>query len=161
MLVPIKRLRDSSIVPVYSTPGAGAMDLYWVPSTDQYVRDDGEPEGEPFIPYHQWKLWHQFETGVAMALPEGHVLKLEGRSGFANNFGVGILAGVVDSDYRGEVKIILRVPSLASWIEFQPKPGDRICQGLLLKVERADFEEVGTLPETTRGVGGLGSTGRR
>lgn len=96
-------------------------------------------------------------TGVHLAIPKGHVGLVWPRSGLAVRHGLDTLAGVIDSDYRGEVLVVLvnhgRDPvTLAQ--------GDRIAQLLLQKVERGAYKRVDTLAETGRGEGGFGSTGR-
>ena len=96
-------------------------------------------------------------TGLHVAIPLGHVGLVWPRSGLAVRHGLDTLAGVIDSDYRGEVRVVLvnhgqEAASLAR--------GDRIAQLLIQKVERADFRIVDRLEETGRGEGGFGSTGR-
>jgi dUTP pyrophosphatase len=96
-------------------------------------------------------------TGIHVEIPVGHVGLVWPRSGLAVRHGLDTLAGVIDSDYRGEVRVVLvnhgqEAASLAR--------GDRIAQLLIQKVERADFRIVDRLEETGRGEGGFGSTGR-
>ncbi|MES3151605.1 dUTP diphosphatase [Sphingomonas faeni] len=98
-------------------------------------------------------------TGFAIAIPDGHEVQVRPRSGLALKYGVTCLntPGTIDSDYRGEVKIILanlgREP-------FDIARGDRIAQLVPAVVLRATLDEVAILDETVRGVGGFGSTGR-
>jgi dUTP pyrophosphatase len=96
-------------------------------------------------------------TGVRMEIPEGHVGLIWPRSGLAVKKGIDCGAGVIDSHYRGEVKILLFNHSDD---EFQIEPGDRIAQILIQKVERVEFYPVNQLNETTRNEAGFGSTGK-
>ncbi|HEY7411702.1 MAG TPA: dUTP diphosphatase [Vicinamibacteria bacterium] len=96
-------------------------------------------------------------TGLFLEIPAGHVGLVWPRSGLAVRHGLDTLAGVIDSDYRGEVKVVL--------VNHGPEPvaiqaGDRIAQLLVQRVERAVFEPTDVLGATTRGEGGFGSTGR-
>jgi dUTP pyrophosphatase len=95
-------------------------------------------------------------TAIRIAIPEGHVGLVWPRSGLAVRHGIDTLAGVIDSDYRGEVRVVLanhgREP-------FTIQPGDRIAQLLIQKVERAVFRKADALEGTERGSGGFGSTG--
>ncbi len=98
-------------------------------------------------------------TGLAMAIPEGHEAQVRPRSGLAINHGVTVLntPGTIDADYRGEVKVILI--NLGSE-PFEIKNGDRIAQVIFKRTERAAWQVVEKLPESGRGEGGFGSTGR-
>jgi dUTP pyrophosphatase len=96
-------------------------------------------------------------TGIALALPEGHVGLIWPRSGLALRHGIDTLAGVVDSDYRGEVRVVL-VNHGSEPVRIEP--GDRVAQLLVQRVERVRFATAGALTETTRGAAGFGSTGR-
>jgi dUTP pyrophosphatase len=96
-------------------------------------------------------------TGLRLEIPDGHVGLIWPRSGLAARHGIDTLAGVVDSDYRGEVRVVLinhgREP-------FTITRGDRIAQLLVQRVERALFVTTEKISDTTRGSGGFGSTGR-
>jgi dUTP pyrophosphatase len=96
-------------------------------------------------------------TGVHVEIPAGHVGLVWPRSGLAVRHGIDTLAGVIDSDYRGEVRVVLVNHGDAA---FRIEPGDRIGQLLVQKVERAAFARAGSLAATSRGEGGFGSTGR-
>ncbi len=98
-------------------------------------------------------------TGFAMAIPVGHEVQVRPRSGLAFKYGVTCLntPGTIDSDYRGEVKVILA--NLGSEA-FEIARGDRIAQFVPAVVLRATLDEVETLDDTVRGEGGFGSTGR-
>src|SRR6188474_1309294 len=89
-------------------------------------------------------------TGVRLEIPPGHVGLVWPRSGLAVRHGIDTLAGVIDSDYRGEVRVVLVNHGDA---EFRIEPGDRIGQLLVQKVERAAFARAGSLAATSRGEG--------
>lgn len=129
-------------LPAYATPGAAGMDLLAARAMEL------PPGGRALVP-----------TGLAIALPEGFEMQVRPRSGLALKHGVTVLnaPGTVDCDYRGEVGVIL----LNTGAEpFRIARGDRIAQAVFAPVARAQWEEVVVLPETQRGSGGFGSTGR-
>ena len=95
-------------------------------------------------------------TGIRLEIPEGHVGLIWPRSGLAVKKGIDSGAGVIDSHYRGEIKILL---FNHSDLDFQIQPGDRIAQILIQKVERVQFLPAEKLAETTRNKEGFGSTG--
>ncbi len=104
--------------------------------------------------------WSLVSTGIAIAIPEGHEGQVRPRSGLALKYGIGMLngPGTIDADYRGEIGIIL--------FNFSEKPftirrGDRIAQLVFARIEKARFETVDQLTETSRGTGGFGHTGTR
>lgn len=96
-------------------------------------------------------------TALRVAIPPGHVGLVWPRSGLAVRHGIDTLAGVIDSDYRGEVRVVLVNHGTEP---FAIAPGDRVAQLLLQRVERAAFVASPNLDETARGEGGFGSTGR-
>ncbi|NCU50448.1 MAG: dUTP diphosphatase [Candidatus Fonsibacter lacus] len=98
-------------------------------------------------------------TGLAVAIPENYEIQVRPRSGLAAKNGISVLntPGTVDADYRGEIKVILINLSLEN---FKIEPGQRIAQMVLCPVVKAELVEVDTLPESVRGSGGFGSTGR-
>ena len=96
-------------------------------------------------------------TGLRVQIPPGHVGLVWPRSGLAVRHGIDTLAGVIDSDYRGEVKVVLANHGVE---DFAISPGDRIAQLLVQRVERATFLSAPALDDTDRGEGGFGSTGR-
>ena len=102
---------------------------------------------------------HAVATGFAMAIPEGYEVQVRPRSGLALKYGVTCLntPGTIDSDYRGEVKVILANLGDAP---FAIQRGDRIAQLVPAPVQRAELALVDSLDETERGSGGFGSTGR-
>lgn len=97
-------------------------------------------------------------TGVAVAIPEGYVGLLFGRSSMGLKLGLdpANAVGVIDSDYRGEIKICLRNTSN---VAAQVRQGDRIGQLVVVPVDTTQWEEATKLPDTQRGAGGFGSTG--
>lgn len=102
---------------------------------------------------------HAVATGFAIAIPAGYEVQVRPRSGLALKNGITCLntPGTIDSDYRGEVKVIL---ANLGHEPFEVKRGERIAQLVPAPVLRADFHEIEALDETERGAGGFGSTGR-
>lgn len=102
---------------------------------------------------------HAVATGFAIEIPRGYEVQVRPRSGLAAKNGITCLntPGTIDSDYRGEVKVIL---INLSQEPFEVRRGERIAQLVPAPVLRADFVEVAELAETARGAGGFGSTGR-
>ena len=98
-------------------------------------------------------------TGIYIELPKGYEAQVRPRSGLAAKNGITVLntPGTIDSDYRGEIKVIL--VNLSNE-DFVLKPGERIAQMVVAKHERVEWEEVQVLEETERGDGGFGSTGK-
>ena len=98
-------------------------------------------------------------TGLFMALPPGFEAQVRPRSGLAIKHGITVLntPGTIDADYRGEIKVILI--NLSNQ-EFTIKSGERICQMVIAKHEKAEFIEVEVISETERGAGGFGHTGK-
>ncbi len=99
-------------------------------------------------------------TGLAVSIPQGYEAQIRPRSGLALNHGIGMVnsPGTIDSDYRGEIGIIL-----INWASepYKINPGDRIAQMIICRVFRAEFIEVDDLDGTPRGQGGFGHTGVR
>jgi dUTP pyrophosphatase len=148
-IVPIRRLPHNQDLPLpaYETPGAAGMDLRAAVADDEpVILRPGARAAAP--------------TGLALALPEGFEGQVRPRSGLAARHGVTVLntPGTIDSDYRGEVKVILI--NLGEE-DFTIRRGDRIAQLVIAPVTRARWAEVATLDETARGDGGFGSTGGR
>jgi len=132
-------------LPTYETDGAAGMDVR-----------AAVPEGEPVILAPGERA--MVPTGLSIAIPEGYEVQMRPRSGLAAKHGVTCLnsPGTVDSDYRGELKVILINHGTEP---FTIRRGERIGQMVLAPVTRAVFELVGDLPVTRRGAGGFGSTG--
>lgn len=134
-------------LPAYETHGSAGMDLRAAVPEDQPMVL--RPGGRDMVP-----------TGLAFALPHGFEAQVRPRSGLAAKAGVTCLntPGTIDSDYRGEVKVILI--NLGAE-DFVIRRGDRIAQLVIAPVVQAAWSEVDSLDETARGAGGFGSTGGR
>lgn len=141
--VQIRRLPhgEGLALPAYATAGAAGMDVL-------------AAEDVRLMPGAR----HAVATGFAMAIPEGFEIQVRPRSGLALKHGISLpnTPGTIDSDYRGELKIIMI--NLGD-SDFAIARGDRIAQLVLAPVVLADWTEVDALDETTRGSGGFGSTG--
>lgn len=133
---------DGLPLPAYATDGAAGMDIV---SAEALVLASGAR--------------HAVSTGFAIAIPDGFEVQVRPRSGLALKHGITCLntPGTIDSDYRGEIKVIL---ANLGQEPFEIRRGDRIAQLVPAPVQRAMFEELDKLPETARNVGGFGSTGR-
>lgn len=145
----IKKLHPSAKPPIYATPGAACFDLF---ATDV----DGDPDRHGWVERNEPVTCG---TGLAFEVPAGYVMLIFSRSGHAFNNDVRLAncVGVIDSDYRGEVKIKLTCDAARS--DLKVRPGDRIAQAMLMPVQRIEFEVVDSLSTTERGAGGFGSTG--
>lgn len=144
MKILIKKLSNSVDLPRYHTAGSAGMDL---------VADIKEPI---VIKPHQRML---VPTGIAISLPVGYEAQIRPRSGLALKNGIMLANGVgtIDSDYRGEIGVILLNTSTAL---FRVEPGMRIAQMIVSRYESVEWQEVDDLDETERGSGGYGSTGK-
>jgi len=98
------------------------------------------------------------QTGIAMEIPDGYYGRIAPRSGWALKYGIDTLAGVIDSDYRGEVGVILY--NTDKEIPFNIKMGDRIAQIVFEKYYTFQIQETENLEDSKRGTGGFGSTGK-
>ena len=136
--------KNGAIVPMYKTAGAAGADLY------AYL-----PDGDIVIPKGQFSL---IPTGLFFEIPEDYEVQIRPRSGLAAKNGVTVLntPGTIDSDYRGEIKVIL--VNLGSE-DFTVSNGDRIAQMVVAPVITAYFTFAESLSDTDRGSGGMGSTG--
>jgi dUTP pyrophosphatase len=139
----IKRLDEGLPVPARAHPGDAGLDLY---SAADVTLKPGERASVP--------------TGIALAIPFGYVGLVTPRSGLARKHGLGMVntPGVIDAGYRGEVMLLLMNLDPHEAIEL--KRGERVAQLLLVRAEAMPVVEVETLPESSRGEGGFGSTGR-
>ncbi len=140
----IKKLNSRVLLPKYKTNGSSGMDL--MAFLDKPISII--PQKSELIP-----------TGLSIAIPENMEVQIRPRSGLAakNNISVLNTPGTIDSDYRGELKVILYNHGSK---EFIVNNEDRIAQMILVPIIKATFEEVESLPETIRGEGGFGSTGK-
>ena len=134
---------ESGNLPFYETEGSAGMDL------KAYIEEPVtlKPGQRKLIP-----------TGLSIELPVGYEAQIRARSGLAIKKGIGLVNGIgtIDSDYRGEIKVIL-----INWGEedFVIENGDRIAQMVIAKYERVEWEVADDLSETERGSGGFGHTG--
>ena len=142
--IAIQRLPHGETLPLprYATEGAAGMDV--VAAEDLTLAPGAR---------------HAVATGFAMAIPAGYEVQVRPRSGLALKHGITCLntPGTIDSDYRGEIKVIL---ANLGTEDFPIARGDRIAQLVPAPVQRADLDEVTSLDEPARGAGGFGSTGR-
>ena len=141
MNIKIKQLHQDSIIPIYKSEGASGFDFHSIEEVEIKPKDIA-----------------QIKTGLAFEIPLGYEMQIRPRSGLALNHGISVLntPGTIDSDYRGEVIIIL--------INFSNKifvvnKGQRIAQGVIASICRVNFEISTSLESTSRGIDGFGSTG--
>ena len=141
----IKRLSKEVSLPKYETSGSSGMDL----SANIDAKINIEPGKTAIIP-----------TGLALSIPKGFEIQIRPRSGLAAKQKISVLntPGTIDSDYRGEIKVILINLSQES---FKVEKGLRIAQMVVCPVVQAQLKEVSDLNETERGKGGFGSTGTK
>ena len=140
----VKRLNSKVKLPKYKTSGSSGMDL--MAFVDNPIKI--APNTLELVP-----------TGLSIAIPEDLEIQIRPRSGLAAKNSIGVLntPGTIDSDYRGELKIILFNHGNKDFIV---NNNDRIAQMVLTPVIKMELEEVDQLPETIRGLGGFGSTGK-
>ena len=140
----VKKFDKNIKLPAYKTSGSSGMDLM------AYIKNK--------ITINPGKI-ALVPTGIAVAIPENYETQIRPRSGLAAKKGISVLntPGTVDSDYRGEIIIILINLSKKS---FTIKSGDRVAQMIVCPVVKGKFQEVKSLPGTVRGKGGFGSTGK-
>ena len=141
----IKKLDPLVKLPSYKSEGASGMDLM------AFIKDqiNIKPKTSSLIP-----------TGLSIAFPKEYEIQIRPRSGLAakNNISVLNTPGTIDSDYRGELKVIIYNHGNKDFII---NNGDRIAQMVLVPILKMEFEEVDSLPNTVRGQGGFGSTGKK
>ena len=140
----IKKLFPEVQLPSYKTSGASGMDLMAFIKSSITIK----PKTSYLIP-----------TGLSVAFSEDYEVQIRPRSGLAakNNISVLNTPGTIDSDYRGEIKVIIYNHGSK---DFLVNNGDRIAQMILTPVVKMELEEANDLPETIRGEGGFGSTGK-
>ena len=140
----IKRLSSKVELPKYKTQGSSGLDL--MAFIEKSIKLN--PNESVLVP-----------TGISVAISEDLEIQIRPRSGLAAKSNISVLntPGTIDSDYRGEIKVILFNHSNN---EFIINNKDRIAQMVLDPIIKAEFEEVDELPDTTRGEGGFGSTGK-
>ncbi len=142
--VPVVQLDSDLALPVYATPGDAGLDLRARESVTI-----GAGGGRALVP-----------CGLAIALPSGHAGFVQPRSGLALRHGVTVLnsPGLIDSGYRGELKVLLINTDPAE--DFEVVRGERIAQLVVQRVEHVELEAVDSLDDSHRGEGGFGHTGR-
>ena len=140
----VKKLNSKVKLPSYKTEGSSGMDL--IAFVDKPI--EIKPNNSALIP-----------TGLSIAIPQDCEVQIRPRSGLAAKSNISVLntPGTIDSDYRGELKIILFNHGNK---EFIVKNNERIAQMVLAPILKVNFEEVDSLPDTIRGDGGFGSTGK-
>ena len=140
----VKKLQKNIILPEYKTDGSSGMDL--MANVEQTVKI---LPGEKKI----------ISTGIMVAIPEQYEIQIRPRSGLAAKNGISVLntPGTIDSDYRGEIKVILI--NLGKDI-FEINKNDRIAQMIVCPIIKVELKEVESLPKTIRGEGGFGSTNK-
>ena len=140
----VKKLSTKVQLPSYKTKGSSGMDL------NAFIDNPIKilPNTSALIP-----------TGLSVAIPEDLEIQIRPRSGLAAKSNISVLnaPGTIDSDYRGELKVILFNHGNK---DFTVQNNDRIAQMILMPILKIDFEEVDELPNTIRGAGGFGSTGK-
>tara|TARA_B100000900_G_C20547004_1_gene702997 strand:+ start:724 stop:1161 length:438 start_codon:yes stop_codon:yes gene_type:complete len=140
----LKKLNSAVKIPEYETDGSSGMDLKAFINQSINVK----PNSSSLIP-----------TGLSVAFPKNYEIQIRPRSGLAAKENIGVLnsPGTIDSDYRGEIKVIIYNHGKNDFIV---NNGDRIAQMVLTPVVNMELEETINLPETVRGKGGFGSTGK-
>ena len=140
----IKKLDQAVKLPNYKTNGASGMDLM------AFIKEpiNLKPKSSYLVP-----------TGISVAFSEDYEIQIRPRSGlaFKNNISILNAPGTIDSDYRGEIKVIVYNHGNEDFII---NNGDRIAQMVLTPILKVEFEETEDLPKTMRGEGGFGSTGK-
>lgn len=152
MEVKVKRLHPDAKLPVYATEGAACFDIHALLNPEiaysALIKDSA----------------NIFGTGLSFEIPQDHVMLVFSRSGHGFNSDVRLAncVGVIDSDYRGELKVKLTRDGNNYDHErkaFNVHNGDRIAQAMVIPVKQVQFKEVNELSDTKRGTNGLGSTG--
>lgn len=141
--VKIKKLRDDARVPIFGTAGSAGCDVFAAIDEEIII----QPMQRALIP-----------TGIAVQIPAGYEIQIRSRSGLSWKHGLVVCnsPGTIDSDYRGEIKVILT--NLGNE-DFVIKPQMKIAQMVLQKVEKIDWQESDNLDDSDRNEGGFGSTG--
>lgn len=151
MQINFKRLCKDAVLPTYAHEGDAGMDIYAC-----------LPEGEPMRVDRRSKKPAMIPTGFAIQLPEGYAALVLPRSGLAAKDGVTVAnaPGLIDSGYRGEVRVLLTAKhGFDDGEDFVVNHHDRIAQLVIQRVEHVTFVEVDELDDTVRGKGGFGSSG--
>ena len=141
----IKKLSHKAQIPIYKTEGSSGMDLMALTEDKIVIK----PNKSALVP-----------TGLSVAIPNDTEIQIRPRSGLAAKSSISVLntPGTIDSDYRGEIKVVL---INLSKDEFTVNPKDRIAQMVFTSAIQVKFKEVQNLDQTKRGDGGFGSTGKK
>ena len=139
MTIRIKKTHQEATIPKYALPDDAGMDFFALETTI-------------LLPNERKAI----ATGISMAIPKGYVGLIWDKSGIAAKFGIKTMAGVIDSGYRGEIKIVMHNLSTEPYTF---EKGTKVAQMLIQAVEQKNIVEVDNLEETERGQGGFGSTG--
>jgi dUTP pyrophosphatase len=143
--IQIKKLSNEVLTPKYETPGSSGMDIAAYIDNDIIIKSGDKA----LVP-----------TGFSLSIPQGYEIQIRPRSGLAVKKGITVLntPGTIDSDYRGEIKVVL---INLSKDEFTVKNGERIAQMVVCPIVQVSVQEVEELSGTDRGTGGFGSTGTK
>ena len=146
----ICKLHQNAITPTYATDGSACFDLYAATVNGMANVGDIVYAGNPVT----------VDTGLAFEVPPGWMLKIHPRSGLKFKHGVEAFSGVIDSDFRGSVRILLESADDHEYtLPLRINPGDRVAQASMIESPRVTFHVVEQLSITERGAGGFGSTG--
>lgn len=147
MKIKIKKLHQDATIPMYATSGSAGFDFHSIEDVNIYP-------GQTIA----------IKTGLSFEIPIGYELQVRPRSGLSlkTNLRISNSPGTIDSDYRGEVCIIVDNIDFSSETKasYEIKKGDRIAQGVICPIQQVEFEEVDELNKTNRGESGFGSTGK-
>ena len=148
--VKVKKVDQNAKLPTYATSGSACFDLYALSVNKSMDNGAILTKDNPVV----------CGTGLEFEIPEGFAMKIYSRSGhgFKNSVRLINCTGIIDSDYRAEVMVKLVCDMDGDGLEI--KPGERVAQGEIVRVEQCSFIETDTLSETERGTGGFGSTGK-
>ena len=140
----IKKVNSNAVIPKYETPGASGLDLSACLDNKIIIK----PGNKELIP-----------IGISLSIPKEFEIQIRPRSGLANRNSISVLntPGTIDSDYRGEIKVLL---FNFGKNDFEVVNGLRVAQMVLCPIAKAELSEVNNLDDTTRGDGGFGSTGK-
>ena len=138
-MIKVKRLNENATIPTRANPTDAGLDLY---ADDEYIIDVYERQ--------------LIGTSIAIEIPDGYMARIAPRSGLSFKQGIDVMAGIIDSSYRGEIKVIL-VNHGHYGVSLHK--GDKIAQLIIQPIELWQPVEVDQLTETNRGVNGFGSTG--
>lgn len=154
--IKIKPIHPAAVIPVYKTAGAACFDLHAIVEADDSLGATGiDGQSITIAPGNAAVI----NTGLKFEIPEGWVLKVFSRSGHGRDHGIRLAngTGIIDSDYRGELQVILHNDHRSK--RFTVRHGDRIAQAMLEPALQHNIMVVDELSTTARGDGGFGSTG--